>query len=69
MGEREPPRRDLPPRPREPRTHGLCPGCRHVRRIESAKGAVFFLCERSREDARYPKYPPQPVFACPGWER
>jgi len=29
---------------------------------------VFYLCERSRQDARFPKYPPLPVLQCPGFE-
>jgi hypothetical protein len=30
---------------------------------------VFYLCERSRTDPRYRKYPVLPVVACPGYER
>ena len=47
---------------------GLCPGCRHVKIVESHKGKTFFLCKLSSTDARYRKYPPQPVFACKGHE-
>ncbi len=47
---------------------GLCPRCRWVRRIESARGSVFLLCERSQADASFPRYPPQPVVACAGFE-
>jgi hypothetical protein len=54
-------------RPADP--SGLCPRCAHVRRVESAKGSVFYLCELSRTDARYPRYPPQPRVACDGYER
>lgn len=58
------------PRPEAlpPRAAGLCPRCRAARRIESARGSVFLLCERSREDPRFPRYPPQPVVACAGFE-
>jgi hypothetical protein len=35
----------------------------------SGKGSTFHLCERSKTDGRYPKYPPLPVLACRGWER
>jgi hypothetical protein len=52
-----------------PWSAGLCPRCHHVRRIESAKGSVFWLCEKSREDARLPRYPPQPRMVCHGFER
>jgi hypothetical protein len=46
---------------------GLCSACEHVRVVASAKGSTFLLCRRSADDPRYPKYPPQPVFACRGF--
>lgn len=49
--------------------HSLCPTCKHVQAITSAKGSVFWLCARSKTDARFPKYPPQPVVSCSGHER
>jgi hypothetical protein len=48
---------------------GLCPDCVHVRRIESAKGSVFWMCELSKQDERFPRYPVQPRMACPGFQR
>ena len=48
---------------------GLCTTCRHSRRIETAHGSVFRLCERSRTDPHYPRYPVLPVLRCPGYER
>lgn len=48
---------------------GLCPGCAHVQRVESAKGSVFWLCAWARNDPRYTKYPPQPVLRCLAFER
>jgi GNAT superfamily N-acetyltransferase len=48
---------------------GLCASCRHVQRITSARGSAFYLCARSRSDARYPKYPRLPVLDCAGYER
>jgi hypothetical protein len=30
---------------------------------------VFSLCERSKTDERYPKYPSLPVERCPGYEK
>jgi hypothetical protein len=42
----------------------LCPHCDKCRRIVSGKGSLFFLCEVSFADARYPKYPRQPVTRC-----
>ncbi len=55
----------MAPRPDPPA--GLCPGCRHVRRITTPR-SVFLLCERSREDAHFERYPRQPVRECPGFE-
>lgn len=45
---------------------GLCAGCVHARRIQSARRSFFYLCERSATDPRFPKYPRLPVVACPG---
>ena len=56
------------PPPPEPAS-GLCPRCVHVRRIESARGSLFLLCGRAAREPVYPRYPPQPVVACPGFER
>jgi hypothetical protein len=51
----------MPPHP------GLCATCVHHREIRSRRGSVFHLCERSREDPRFRKYPPLPVLVCPGY--
>jgi hypothetical protein len=48
---------------------GLCSHCRHSQVIESSKGSVFWLCELSKTDPRYPKYPRLPVLSCAGYER
>jgi hypothetical protein len=37
--------------------------------IRNTRGSSFSLCERSREDERYPRYPRLPVLRCPGHER
>lgn len=47
---------------------GLCARCRLAKKVVSAKGSVFWLCEKSRTDPSYRKYPPLPVLACPGHE-
>jgi len=47
---------------------GLCLACRHHRAIVSGKGSTFHLCERSRTDPAYPRYPPLPVRVCRGLE-
>lgn len=48
--------------------NGLCDGCRHQRLVPNTRGSVFSLCERSREDPAYPRYPRIPVLSCPGFE-
>jgi hypothetical protein len=58
----------VPPRPEEP-SPGLCGTCRYSRRIVTARGSVFRLCERSVTDPRYPRYPALPVLQCAGFEQ
>ena len=48
---------------------GLCDSCAHQRIVRNTRGSVFSLCERSRSDRAYPRYPRLPVLECPGWER
>ena len=48
---------------------GLCDRCRHQRIVRTTRGSVFSLCERSKTDERFPKYPRLPVERCPGFER
>jgi hypothetical protein len=48
---------------------GLCSVCSHARAIRSSKSSEFWLCERSKRDPRFAKYPPLPVRACSGFER
>ncbi len=47
---------------------GLCGSCRHQRVVSTTRGTSYSLCERSREDERYPRYPRLPVPRCPGYE-
>lgn len=47
---------------------GLCATCAHGREVVSGKGSRFLLCERSRTDAAYPRYPALPVLSCRGYE-
>ena len=47
---------------------GLCERCRHQRVVPNTRGSRFSLCERSKTDSRYPKYPSVPVLECPGFE-
>jgi hypothetical protein len=46
----------------------LCESCRHLREVVSRKGSRFLLCLHSQHDARFPKYPSQPVLRCDGFE-
>jgi hypothetical protein len=46
---------------------GLCADCLHARRLESARGSVFTLCNLSLSDPRFPKYPRLPVLSCNGY--
>ena len=50
----------------DPARIGLCAACAHVRRIESDKGSVFFLCQLALTDDRFRKYPRLPVLLCDG---
>ena len=47
---------------------GLCADCRFMRRIESDRGSIFYLCERSATDERFSKYPRLPVLRCVGYD-
>ena len=47
---------------------GLCESCRHQQVVRNTRGSTFSLCQRSREDERYPRYPRLPVLHCPGHE-
>jgi hypothetical protein len=47
---------------------GQCADCAHARRVESARGSVFMLCERSASEPAYAKYPRLPMRECPGYE-
>jgi len=48
---------------------GLCADCVHARSVESSRGSVFLLCELSRSDPRFTKYPRLPVLSCPGYQK
>lgn len=47
----------------------LCEICVHAKEVISGKGSRFLLCRKAMEDHRFPKYPPQPVLKCEGFER
>ena len=46
----------------------LCLSCLARRDVETPRGSRFLLCERSKADPRFPKYPMQPVVRCLGYE-
>jgi len=48
---------------------GLCAACVHARPVVSGRGSTFWLCGRSADDPRFPKYPRLPVVRCVGFER
>ncbi len=48
---------------------GLCADCVNARTVESSRSSVFLLCELSRSDPRFAKYPRLPVLSCPGYEK
>lgn len=47
---------------------GLCGHCLHVHVVASRRGSRFYLCERSKMEAVYPRYPRLPVLGCRGYE-
>jgi hypothetical protein len=47
---------------------GLCDSCRHQRIVKNTRGSEFSLCERSRTEPDYPRYPRVPVTSCRGHE-
>gem|GEM_PF-1108642 len=48
---------------------GICSTCVFQSLVHTTRGSTFSLCERSREDSRYPRYPRVPVNACSGYSK
>jgi hypothetical protein len=48
---------------------GLCDQCVHQRVIRNTRGSEFSLCERSKTDPAYPRYPRLPVLKCAGFDQ
>src|SRR5438045_2186807 len=46
----------------------LCETCARMRAVVTPRGSRFLLCRLSAEDPAYPKYPPQPVLRCAGYQ-
>ena len=51
-----------------PSAAGLCDTCVHQRLVRNTRGSTFSLCERSKTDPSYPRYPRLPVTRCAGYE-
>ena len=49
-------------------TPSLCETCAFLREVVTPKGSRFLLCRLSRSDPAFPKYPPQPVVRCDGYQ-
>src|SRR5262249_20060870 len=60
----------LPSRPQRAgmMTPSLCETCQNVREVRTARSR-FLLCELSVTNAAYPKYPPQQVVRCEGYQQ
>src|SRR5882724_7257196 len=70
---RGPQERPMTEDPEDPLTRlgasaGLCATCVH-REIKASARSVFLRCRLADVDPRFLRYPPLPVWACPGWER
>jgi hypothetical protein len=50
-----------------PMQAGLCDSCKHQKLVRNTRGSVFSMCERSKTDPSYPKYPRLPVRQCAGY--
>jgi hypothetical protein len=48
-------------------TPSLCETRAWMREVVTPKGSRFLLCQLSKTDSAYPKYPPQPVVRCDGY--
>ena len=48
---------------------GLCLDCTHARRIESDRGAKFYLCGLAAVNPAFRKYPALPVVSCAGYAK
>jgi hypothetical protein len=46
----------------------LCETCASMREVITPKGSRFLLCRLSQADPAFPRYPPQPVVRCVGYQ-
>lgn len=54
-------------RSQEDAARGLCARCAQMRLVVTPR-SEFLLCERSKHDPSYPRYPRLPVRECAGFE-
>ena len=52
-----------------PMSRSLCETCAWMREVVTPRGSRFLLCQLSKTDPAYPKYPPQPVVRCDGYRK
>lgn len=57
-------REDLAALPADP---GLCASCVHLRLLRSPR-SVFVRCGKADADPAFNRYPPLPVWRCPGYQ-
>ncbi len=48
-------------------TAGLCDVCVHQKVIRNTRGSSFSLCELSKVDEAFARYPPLPILKCRGF--
>jgi hypothetical protein len=48
-------------------TQSLCETCAWMREVITPKASRFLLCQLSKTNLAYPKYPPQPIVRCEGF--
>lgn len=48
---------------------GLCADCIHARVIDSERRTRFYLCELSKTNAQFARYPRLPVLECSGYKK
>lgn len=49
-----------------PQNAGLCSMCHHAMVVTSARGSGFILCNLSKNNPAYARYPRLPVLQCEG---
>jgi hypothetical protein len=50
-------------------TQSLCETCAWMREVITPKASRFLLCELSKTNPAYPKYPAQPMIRCEGFRQ